>query len=478
MRIAAVADGRERMPQNGRNENLLSSWKEISAYLGRDARTCIRWEKQYGLPVHRLEAESRGKVFAYRDEIDEWLRERAEGIPAAKRASGKRLSRILAVAAALFTLVSAAFFFRGTLRRFVFPQSRVPADFRLEGSTLVVVDKRGDEVWRWDSKLPNLQTEEHYRVHFQEKREGAEYVPVWPYAIIKDIDGDGRIETLFSIQTKEENREGALLCFNEDGTWRWRFDAGRALRFGGTDYRREYRIGGFDLCDLDGDGNREVIVISWHKPDWPCQVAVLDTVTGDLRGEYWNKGYIADYLSGDLDGDGLKETVLSGVNNEYNMACAAVFKGLRLGGVSPQSYESYRTADLSEGTQIAYILCPDSDVHQAMRRSSDAMNCLWPHEEGGFTGLVTECQIYYDFDKRFRCRGIMLSNRYKDQHRELAAAGKIHSDVEDPAYNRGIRDGVLYFENGRFVKHPVPPELARDPLLPRPAPPKKKRLLA
>ena len=32
---------------------VLQSWKEISAYLGRDIRTCCRWEENLGLPVHR-----------------------------------------------------------------------------------------------------------------------------------------------------------------------------------------------------------------------------------------------------------------------------------------------------------------------------------------------------------------------------------------------------------------------------------------
>ena len=36
--------------ENGR----LDSWKAIAAYLGRDMSTVIRWEKEKGLPVHRL----------------------------------------------------------------------------------------------------------------------------------------------------------------------------------------------------------------------------------------------------------------------------------------------------------------------------------------------------------------------------------------------------------------------------------------
>ena len=57
-------------------DNLLRSWKEISAYLGCDVRTCHRWEANHGMPVHRAEGgETRSPVFAYKDELDAWFRE-------------------------------------------------------------------------------------------------------------------------------------------------------------------------------------------------------------------------------------------------------------------------------------------------------------------------------------------------------------------------------------------------------------------
>ena len=50
----------------------LESWKEIAAYLKRDVRTVIRWEKAEGLPVHRQMHQARGSVFAYPSELAAW----------------------------------------------------------------------------------------------------------------------------------------------------------------------------------------------------------------------------------------------------------------------------------------------------------------------------------------------------------------------------------------------------------------------
>jgi Tol biopolymer transport system component len=52
----------------------LDSWKNIAAYLGRDVRTLIRWEKNKGLPVRRVPGGQRQTVFAYKHELDEWLK--------------------------------------------------------------------------------------------------------------------------------------------------------------------------------------------------------------------------------------------------------------------------------------------------------------------------------------------------------------------------------------------------------------------
>src|SRR6478736_9664922 len=54
----------------------LDSWKEIAAFLRRGIRTVQRWEREEGLPVHRLAHEKRGNVYARRDELAAWWESR------------------------------------------------------------------------------------------------------------------------------------------------------------------------------------------------------------------------------------------------------------------------------------------------------------------------------------------------------------------------------------------------------------------
>jgi hypothetical protein len=57
-------------------EGRLDSWKEIAAYLGRGIRTVQRWEREEGLPVHRLVHEKRGSIYARREELAAWWESR------------------------------------------------------------------------------------------------------------------------------------------------------------------------------------------------------------------------------------------------------------------------------------------------------------------------------------------------------------------------------------------------------------------
>jgi Tol biopolymer transport system component len=65
-------------PETIANQERLESWKEIAAYLHRDVRTARRWEKERGLPVHRVPGKRPG-VHAFAAEIDVWSKGGVDG---------------------------------------------------------------------------------------------------------------------------------------------------------------------------------------------------------------------------------------------------------------------------------------------------------------------------------------------------------------------------------------------------------------
>jgi NADH pyrophosphatase NudC (nudix superfamily) len=67
---------------------VLTSWKEIAAYMGKGVRTVQRWEAEMDLPVRRP-AEDRHIVLAFPSELDAWARRQLES-PAVVKPSLKQ----------------------------------------------------------------------------------------------------------------------------------------------------------------------------------------------------------------------------------------------------------------------------------------------------------------------------------------------------------------------------------------------------
>ena len=55
----------------------LDGWKEIATFLNRGERTVKRWERERGLPVHRVPFGDRASVFAWPGELADWLKGKA-----------------------------------------------------------------------------------------------------------------------------------------------------------------------------------------------------------------------------------------------------------------------------------------------------------------------------------------------------------------------------------------------------------------
>lgn len=109
----------------GSPKKRLDSWKAISAFLGKDVSTARRWEKESGLPVHRVPGNKRHAVYAFADELDAWLRGHheppAEPAPATlppRALPGNRPRTALVIpAAVLITLGAAGLAVSGAFKR-------------------------------------------------------------------------------------------------------------------------------------------------------------------------------------------------------------------------------------------------------------------------------------------------------------------------------------------------------------------------
>jgi len=427
-----------------KKENLLSSWKEIASYLDCNVRTCYRWEKKVGLPVHRFRDSNGARAFAYKDELDKWLAERTEDKYIPKKAFflNIRWHKIYYFFLPFVALIAAfiIYIFLG------FPlNAPKPADFKIVNSSLIILNNKGKELWRYNTGIENLVEEKVYREHFQFKRnrEDRPGTRDLPHIIIKDINNDNSSEVLFSTQTQNEFNEGELFCFDHKGNHMWKFEVGNEMKFGPKVYSQDYRIMGFEVCDLDNDGKLEIIVISIQNPYFPTQLVILDA-EGKILGEYWNSGHLTDIDFVDLNEDGRKEIIVVGMNNEYKKGCLVVFDSTLIKGSSPQKNNFYRCSELEPGLEKLYVLFPRTDVDK-IEYLVEAIIRVDILKNNRLSLLTQMSCILYELNYKLQLHDVRFGHKFEQMHKEARREGKIKSELNEE-YKRNLEKGLLYYD--------------------------------
>jgi hypothetical protein len=444
-------------------DDRLVSWKEISAHLGIDERTCQRWEKKHGLPVRRIESAAKSRVFAYKTELDAW-RARMSGPngsipesdskapqpPAASRSRGKLplwgIGALVILGAALFL---------GLARPFA---DRIPAGFRIDGPRLIITNKAGRELWDYDTKLENLQNEALYRLYFQKDRlitnPDNTSKTLEPLLLIKDLDGDGRREVLFAPVTTNDLGTGQLILLDNQGQVRWLHPPAPPVRVGSRDFVGGYVTSVVEVRDLNGDGRLEIIWCSYARGEYPTRTLLLDAADRVL-GEYWNAGQFNEIDFADLNGDGREEILLAGQNEEYQCPCFVVLDTADMKGGSPQS-PAYRFAETPPSREKAYLLFPLTPVDRLAGPGTtfDLLDVL----EGGvlqLTSSVSGIQYYFDYSL-----GLIKTNapdNYERIYQERFRAGLIREPFQKDRIERELSAGIRYFDGrtGQWASRPA-----------------------
>jgi hypothetical protein len=453
------------MPSNSNNQGLLSSWKEIADYLGCDERTCRRWELDYGLPVHRMEGAAKSRVCAYKDELDAWRKSRLNGNGAATGAAASAASHgVQADALAprdhphtgkskriVLWLIPLAAIIVTTAVLLIRSSPGQPADFKIKGSTLLILDKKGKELWDFDTKLEDLSGQKYQR-RFQNRERDPAGTLVLPYLVIKDINRCGRNEVLFCPKTQDELYETGLFCFDHRGKERWHYRPGSELRFGEHIYSEDYRIFGIEPFDINNDGFLEVFLVTRHQPHSPSGLVVLDC-RGKVLGEFINWGQIHDFAYADRHADGKMEVIIVGLNDEYGKGFLAVFDSSRISGSSPQS-ERYECKNCVPGSEKYYILFPRTDVDIILKPDKVAIEEIHLLKNNRIELQTQISHIFFELDFNFQVQDVKGSDIFRLQHRDLKAAGKISSELND-AYYENLKKGVLYWDGTQWTSTPT-----------------------
>jgi hypothetical protein len=417
----------------------LIGWKAIGAFLHVSVRTAQALERDQGLPVHRG-AGIKPIVFTTVTELEQWRQNkpsagrlstdvpsiaharltalgetRLAGSPAPRELPVKSVrSRPILISVSALLLFALTFV---TVLKFVH-RYKPPKAWRVADRTLTILGDHGNELWQhtFAAELNPVLYADHSR--YGETR--CDFV---------DLDGDGRLETLFQYWTSDLNLgEPKLICFNPDGSIRWEFSTGRrVVDLQSREWLPPYLLNNF--ATTSGKAAR-VIATSNHYWSFPSQVAVLDA-SGRLVSEFWHRGHLTHVASADLNRDGHTQILLGGVNDapEYKQATLLVFDSKAIAGASSSPSGERYFKGLRPGSELAEVFFPRTAVSrlQEFNRVSSILVGTGRIVVVVSEGIIdlSSSNVVYELDSQFNTISVVLSAELKARYRALERNGRI-----------------------------------------------------
>jgi transcriptional regulator with XRE-family HTH domain len=307
-----------------------------------------------------------------------------------------------------------------------------PVDFRIEVSTLVMTDARGREVWA--HQFPERLAYDPQDMSRRIRRFAC-----------ADIDGDGRVETLFVYVPVDFGSAGStLFCFAEDGGIKWQFVPGRAIRDTRQEYLPPYFISNVQVIPVE-KSYAHILVSSHHYLHNPNQIAMLDP-RGSLISEYWHSGHLYAAAHADLNNDGVEEILLAGVNNGYRQATLLIFDSRNISGASSQP--GRHILGFPPGTEKVVMLFPRTCVSKnapytrtmEVRITRERRIVLAVCE--GLSEQQNPGAMIYELDYDLRIVNCRPTSQLQESHRTLEAQGILdHAWTEEE--NERLRSQVV-----------------------------------
>lgn len=447
----------------------LNGWKEIAVHLGKGTRTAQRWERLYGLPVHRTGREGGEIVYAFRSEIDLWLKKTAlergledepsapalpppsprppdhepEATPGARLARGRWLGVAALLAAVLVAIVVLARLRPGehTDRTAGLAAAGQPASWKLAGGALTVFDEGGGVLFvhRFGFLLDGTTL----------TSEAPGSLPV----LVADVDGDGRSEVL-ALPNALERANRKLWCFEADGRVRFVHQPTGTRRFGDEEYGEPW-LAHRVFSTRGAGGTRRVWAVFIHNLLFPSVLRELDARDGTVLQEYWSNGYIS--LVHEDTWAGRPVVLVGATNNDFRAASLAVFAPDRVAGSTPAALPGYTCRDCPPGGPESLYVFPSL----CAARAGGQADLLEAWVEGGDRLRVTVDQgasstgvspTYYTLGPGGALLSVEVSHEFRAEHARLERGGLL----DHPFGPRDERDlfPVRRWDGRRFVELP------------------------
>ena len=455
------------------DKDRLDGWKEISNHLNRNVRTAQRWEKEFGLPVYRIDDQvDRPNVYCFTSELDEWFKSKNKSNNKDKiKMLGKKKNIVLSllvigaclIAVLYFTIIS-----KNINILSIFEKGINPIDWTIKGKNIVFSDKKDQYLWSVPIDNPN-DLEEYY----QDKEENIS--KHWPIAEFSrsrvdfsDVDKDGKNEVIVMLM-HENPLERCLAFYDNDGRMKWskppefnqEYKEGRILN--------DYKITKLGFEDINNDGIDEILVLWTHTRFFPS-IFLIYSKDGTEILNYCHTGILNFFRVFNIGG--YKKILLGGTNNLLSGdAILVVLESSRLkSGLAPpydipddlieerEKIRKYIPINYKPSSQKYYIRFKKNEASKAF-----GMRYIYVFDARGGDneiyasvnlGLGKISPIHFYFNPDFSLRSIRPGLEFDRDYKDFNSKGLILTPLND--FLKECKTDVLFWDGkGGWTKKQI-----------------------
>jgi hypothetical protein len=155
---------------------------------------------------------------------------------------------------------------------------------------------------------------------------------------------------------------------------------------------------GHNLKSTITNSGEVVLLVALNEQRYfPSLLQKIDTRTGQVLSQYYHAGHIRTLHLHDVDGDGIEEVLIGGVNNAENSAFFAVLDLNAISGHSPLS-DAYYVEGLDRAEEMGYLLIPPTKFTELSNTNIlyNSMGNIFLDGEGKSVKLVLVDNHIYD----------------------------------------------------------------------------------
>jgi len=331
-----------------------------------------------------------------------------------------------------------------------------PVYAKVTNNVLSVYNKEGEELWTKSA----VGTPDH--VMNDDFTSGQ----MRPF-LIADVDGDGTNEILTNLYNEKylgQATTNTLTCYSNAGTERWHYALAADLSGieKGRMHAQQTEI--YDFAVVPGDNLKKPrIFVAFGDPNpYPSCIAEIDPVQKKEVQHYWHVGEIQKLFASDVDGDGKKELLFTGINNFENAVFVAALNPDSISGPTSVSFNGFM--DGRRAQEMFYCLFPPTSLCLDIRGVKyNGMGDVEPLEGEEIVKFATTEDdgwnamngIFYTLNKRLEVVSVVPGSGFQKKYAEALQSGKYHLEPLTAEYYNKLKRNVRYWDGEKFVNYPT-----------------------